>query len=543
MSKPVEISSVNGMGYPIGIDFGTSNSSMSKYVQNNIMGNGPQSLNFPITGKNLYPSFALIDNRKNIVYTGLPAYNKRFVEPENVISSVKRKIKSKDSYVVNGKIYSNKDIVSCIISDFIKEIKMTDHQLHPKVVVETVPYYFGENENFLIKEAVTMAINEQLGSDIKVFLIPEPIAASLAFLYEMKEETIDSETILVYDIGGGTLDLTLIKITNSLTTFNYEVLANVGIAKFGGDDIDMLLYDYIVKHEKLDFSTLPNRHKLSNTARLINEVIEVKQQLSTQNEYTFLCSNLIGTVPYVELVVTRELLESLLSGKAGSDRNMLGEFKDCLNKLFYKALKTPECVNMVLPVGGTSQIPIFRHTVNSICKNAKEVKTNDSTNIFTMVANGASVFGAMKCDELYGTSYRPFKFHNTVERITTRISHALYLQKYNGKLDLLIPSNAISPTRVLKTYFPSKFKQNDELVELSKVELFQAQGESKKNGNKIGAIDFSRYDIYSHGRDLKNIPISLMIEATDTAVKINCSIPKATQDGNDINFTQIIHYS
>lgn len=540
MSKPVNPNISSTSNAPIGIDFGTTNSAISRYVQS-VLVNGPENLNFPLTGNVLYPSAALLDKTDGSIKTGAFAYSKRFVEPENVVLSVKRKLTEATEYTIDGAVYKNVNIASSIIADLIKEIKTIDPLLHPKVVVVTVPYHFGEIENALIKQAAQKAIQETIGDDVDVFLFPEPVAASLAAVYQISEEDFGSKIMLIYDIGGGTLDFALVRVTKNENIFNCEVLANDGIAHFGGDDIDQLLYDYIVNQEKTDFSALPHRQQLMNKAHLLSASQEAKQQLSFSKNYSCLCTNLYGVEGgFLERVLSRNELDALLKGQLGSKRNMLGEFSNSLNRLYAKAAKTPESVDCVIPVGGSALIPLFRDFVKQKHVHAKEITDSNNYGRFVMVANGAAIYAAIKNDELYGTNYRPFNVSRTIESVKTRIPHSIFLQKYNGKLDLLIPANSVSPTRIEKTYYPTKIRSNGQTVELNSVAFFQGVGDSRKQSHCIGEVDFSGYTIYSHGRCADEIPIRITIEASDTLVTISCKIPKSNKDKKDIVFVKTL---
>lgn len=540
MNKPT-IPRANLFSCPIGIDFGTTNSAMSRYA-NTLLVKGPESFNFPLTGSTLYPSMAYLDAELGVIKTGVAAYNKRFLEPEKVISSIKRHITDNANFVVKGQSYSSVDIAKSIISDFIREIYLTDHDLHPKCVVVTVPYYFGENENTLIKLAAEQAIKECIQCDTNIFLIPEQVAASIASIYNLNMIDIDSKLFFIYDIGGGTLDVTLVRITSNASRFNYEVLANDGIARFGGDDIDTLLYNYVLKNVDIDSSSLTPYQLLVNRARLLNECKEAKHHLSFSTSYTLLCTNLFGVESgCIEIVITQDILNGLLSGLLGSDRNMLLELHHCIDSIYAKAKINPESVNYTIPIGGTSFIPLFRSYVKSVHKCSQEIASGNLMDNLTMVANGASIYAAMKSDEICNTHYHPFACHNAIEMIKTRVSHSLYVEKYNGKFDLIIPANSISPIQVKKRYYPAKFKDKGGIVDLAEVRLFQGKGESRKLGSYIGMIDFSQYIIYTHDRNINEIPIEVTIEATDTLVKAHCRIPKSDIQGNDIVFTQIIH--
>lgn len=543
MSKPVNNNSSHSSRYtvPIGIDFGTTNSAMSRY-NNSLLGSGPVSCNFPNTGSVLYPSMALLDRVDGTIRTGNAAYTHRLTNPEDVIVSVKRKILENNLYELGTRNLSNTDIVESIITGFLNEVKLTDHDFQPSVVTLTVPYYFGENENALILEAAQKALFSQLNYTNEVFLLPEPVAASIGSIFKLLNEEFTSKLFFVYDIGGGTLDLTLVRISNNSNTFEYEVLATDGINKFGGDDIDNLIYDYVIRRESLDFSQLDSHQQVLNRARLLEESKEAKHHLTSADKYFFMCSCLFGIENgYVELEMTRDLLNSILSGQQGSDRDMFSELNECINRLYYKSQIAPESVDFIVPVGGTSFVPLFRNLMTELHPHANELCGPNLMDNLVLVANGASIYSAMKCDELFGSVFHPFRHANSLERMKTRVSHALYLEKFNGKLDLIIESNSVSPAVTRRRYYPSKFKDGVDVVDLGMVNLYQGQGTSRKDKRLIGSIDFSDYAIYSHGRQLDSIPVDLEIIATDTLVKVSCCISKGGVDGQDIKFQQIIH--
>lgn len=541
MSKPIIPKSNNLNSAPIGIDFGTTNSVMSRYVHS-LLKTGPENLNFPITGSNLYPSIAIVDEKKCEIRTGKAAYTRKFIEPENVVSSVKRRIVEDSKYSFNGTSVSNMQIAEAIISDFVKEIKSTDHNFSPNVVVITVPYYFGENENALIKQAVENAIDKEINSAPSFFTIPEPVAASLSCLYDNKDKSLVSKVFFIYDIGGGTLDVTLVKISNDTTSFSYEVLANDGMSLFGGDDLDQFIFEYVTTHEQLDFSNLTEYQLNANKARLMEECKEAKHHLSSSESYDFMCPNLFGVEQgFIEMKITREKLESIIQGDNGIKRNMLSEMGECIERLYAKARIEKDSVDYIVPIGGTSLIPLFRQYLTNIHVKSEVLLSKTQNESFVAVANGASIYGALKSDEIYKTHYHPFKHQNAIEKMQTRISHSLYVEKYNGKLDKVVDANTISPFVFEKTYYPSKFIEGGNQVDMGVVRLYQGKGESRRNGEFIGDIDFSSYNIYSHGRSLNDIPIKLKIEVTDSLVIVTVLIQKSDINNKDIEFTQVIH--
>ena len=104
----------------------------------------------------------------------------------------------------------------------------------------------------------------------------------------------------------------------------------------------------------------------------------------------------------------------------------------------------------------------------------------------------------------------------------------------------MIEANALSPAISHKIYYPTKLSNSGDIVDIGTVQLYQGEGNSRKNRKYIGNIDFSEYIIYSHRRKLNDIPIYIDIEATETLVIVHCKIPNGDIRGNDIEFSQII---
>lgn len=524
--------------FPLGLDFGTSNSTVSWYNKT-ILKKGPECLNFPLTGSILYPSIALIDNEGKCIRTGLAAYNKRFTAPNDIVMSVKRRIAEPETYNLGNKTLTNIEVAKCIIADFIQELKSVYHDLRPNVIVATTPYYFGEIENYNIREAVISALNEQIGYNPEVFLLPEPIAASLAYILNNKKE-LNNCTFLVYDIGGGTLDLTLIRASSSDNTFDFEILANDGIQRFGGNDIDEIIYDYIIQQDGYDFSSLSAKLKARNRALLMNEAEQAKRHLTTQKQYDIVCAELSGVHELNDFVITRDTLDDLLQGRNGSKRNMLEELTECIHRLYSKAKIDVSSVDVLVPIGGTSLVPLFHNFIKNCHLDAKEYLSNDATTVFTSVSIGACIYAAMKSDSIYHTDFCPLGTQGKIEKMKTRVPHSLFIQKFDGSLDLIITANAVSPAQVKKTYYPAGYIQDGTFVNINEVPIFQGIGISRKASRKIGDINFNDIKIYSHGRNLKNIPIHLTFEATETLVIVHGKISKGTVNGDDITFNQII---
>ena len=234
-SKPITGLRLNP---PIGLDFGTSNSVISSFADE-LHRRGSFVYSLPVTGSFMYPSLVYHESKSGILKGGVLAYNRRNLEPENIIHSIKRRI-LEEEVEVGGRNFDVKRIISEILIGLLREVKSTELEMLPQMVTLTVPYYFKQLQNQIIKEAANIAFKEVFGLIPKIELLPEPVAAAIYVLFQNKSLNISERTLLVYDIGGGTCDLTLVRFSINRVNVEFEVLANDGVSDLGGDDIDNL---------------------------------------------------------------------------------------------------------------------------------------------------------------------------------------------------------------------------------------------------------------------------------------------------------------
>lgn len=208
----------------IGIDLGTTNSEVAILKED-----GKVEI-IPVEGEHIMPSCVGLDSEGKLV-VGRTAKNQMVSHPENTVLSIKRRMGEKTRVTLGEKSYSPEEISSFILGKMKDEAeKHIGHELTKAVI--TVPAYFDDAQRKATKDAGALA-----GLDV-VRIINEPTAAALA--YEAGHD--ENRRVLIYDLGGGTFDASLVVIEQGIV----EVKASHGDTHLGGDDFDKLLIDYVV---------------------------------------------------------------------------------------------------------------------------------------------------------------------------------------------------------------------------------------------------------------------------------------------------------
>ncbi len=360
----------------VGIDLGTTNSlvaiihpeSKSPVVLKEHDGNAlvPSSIHFNDSGS---------------VTIGDEAKSRLVAEPQSTIFSVKRlmgksyndlreqtpfftyKIIDDDTESLlkiqaGSKFYSHIELSSVIL----KELKnRAEHILKTPVnkAVITVPAYFNDAQRQATRDAGRLA-----GLDV-LRIVNEPTAASLAYGLGLKKEEI--KTVAVYDLGGGTFDISILRIAGGV----YEVLSTNGDTCLGGDDFDRAILNYWVSAAGILAEELSGNKNLAQEFRLQAE--EAKKQLSSANSFT-------GRVAGYDVTLTKEEFEELVMPLI--DRTLA-----CCKNALKDAELTIADIDEIIMVGGAVRIPLVKKAVADFFKR----KVNDSLNPDEVVALGAAV--------------------------------------------------------------------------------------------------------------------------------------------------------
>ncbi len=375
------------MSKVIGIDLGTTNSCVAVYE------GGEAKIIVNKEGKNTTPSVVAFTD-KGEVLVGDPAKRQAITNPEKTIYSIKRIMglmmdekhakdaMSKVGYkIVNrngaaaveiaGKVYTPQEISAKILSKLKADAETYLGQSVTDAVI-TVPAYFNDAQRKATQEAGTIA-----GLNV-LRIINEPTAASLAYGLEKKGE----EKVLVYDLGGGTFDVTVLEIGDG----TFEVLSTDGNAFLGGDDFDNRIIDMLVNDFKSDTGIDLKNDKMA-MQRLKDEAEKAKKELSSTNETEI-------NLPFITADATgpKHLVKSLSRAKFESmTDDLISETLSHIKTALKDAGLDKGEIKEVIMVGGSTRIPKAQQVVKEYF--GKEL--NNSVNPDEVVAAGAAIQGGV----------------------------------------------------------------------------------------------------------------------------------------------------
>ncbi|MDP4162624.1 MAG: molecular chaperone DnaK, partial [Bacillota bacterium] len=347
----------------IGIDLGTTNSCVAV-----LEGGEPKVIPNP-EGNRTTPSVVAFKNGERQV--GEVAKRQAITNP-NTIMSIKRHMGTSFKVEAEGKDYTPQE-VSAIILQYIKAYA-EDYLGEPvtKAVI-TVPAYFNDAERQATKDAGKIA-----GLEVER-IINEPTAAALAYGLDKTDE---EQTILVYDLGGGTFDVSILELGDGV----FEVKATAGDNRLGGDDFDQVIIDYLVEQFRKDNGIDLSKDKMA-LQRLKDAAEKAKKDLSgvasTQISLPFITAGEAGPL-HLEVTMTRAKFDELSSGLV--ERTM-GPTRQALSD----AGLTPSDIDKVILVGGSTRIPAVQEAI----KKATGKEPHRGVNPDEVVAMGAAIQGGV----------------------------------------------------------------------------------------------------------------------------------------------------
>ncbi|MFL0194061.1 Hsp70 family protein [Clostridium sp. WILCCON 0269] len=373
--------------YKLGIDLGTSTSVASIYI------NGKTRV-LKINGKEYMPSVVSFMD-KNTKLVGEEAKGRAVLDPVNTVSSIKRHM-GEEGYKVSilEETYTPEQIASEILSKIV-DAAYNQKDFEPEGslydAVICVPANFTDNAKIATKKAAEMA-----GLNV-LSLLEEPVAAAIMYGFDSNKD----QNVLVYDLGGGTFDVCVIKVQTKKNTMDrdkYKILSKEGIAQLGGDDFDRRIMeiineDFKAKNNGIDLLDMEkdqgiSKKKMKAAKQKLKEISEnVKIELSFKNSTSVLFPNIIqtgeGELLHLDMEIAKDAFEQAIS-------DLIDKTGETVKLALLNAKLTMEDIDKVILVGGSSLVPLVKSKIKEIFK----VEPYSDFNPITIVAEGAAIFAA-----------------------------------------------------------------------------------------------------------------------------------------------------
>lgn len=454
------------MGKVIGIDLGTTNSCVAfmdgkeAVVIANAEGGRttPSVVGFSKTGERLI---------------GEAAKRQAITNPDKTIVSIKRHMGTDYKVDIDGKKYTPQEISAMILQKLKQDAESYLGEEVTQAVI-TVPAYFNDSQRQATKDAGKIAGLEVLR------IINEPTAAALAYGLD----NTDDQKVLVFDLGGGTFDVSILELGDGV----FEVLATSGDNQLGGDDFDQVIMDYLIeefqKENGIDLRKDPNHTQVMQ--RLKNEAEKAKKDLSgvltTTISLPFLTADETGP-KHLEVTLTRAKFEELSADLI--ERTMVPT-RQALNDAGLK----PEDIDRVLLVGGSTRIPAVQEAIKKLI--GKE--PSKGVNPDEVVAMGAAIQGGVLSGDV----------KDVVLLDVTPLS--LGIETLGGVFTKLIERNTTIPTE--KSQIFSTAADNQTTVD---IHVLQGEREMAADNKTLGRFQLT--DIPPAPRGIPQIEVTFKIDA------------------------------
>src|SRR5918994_181166 len=458
------------MGKIIGIDLGTSNSAAAAMI-----GGKPtiiQAAEGTSVGGKAFPSVVAFTNTGDLL-VGEPARRQMISNPEGTVFAAKRKMGTDFKFNVRGKSYTPQQISSFILQKIKKDAEAFLGDTVDRAVI-TVPAYFNDNQRQATKDAGEIA-------GLKVErIINEPTAASLAYGLDKIQKDLK---IMVFDFGGGTLDVTIMEMGGGV----FQVKSTSGDTQLGGTDMDNAIIEYILQEFKQQ-TGLDVRNDKAAMMRIREAAekskIELSNLVSTEINLPFLAYDPSTGPKNLIINLTRSKLEELL-------RPIVEKCKNPMLQAIQDAKLTPADIDKIIMVGGPTRMPIVRQFVATIMGKEPERGVDPMEAVALGAAIQAAIIAGDVSSDILLVDVTPL---------------TLGLEVLGGLKETLIERNTTIPTKKSKVFTTAADYQ-------SAVTIHVVQGERPMASDCVSLGTFNLAGIPPAPRGIPQIEVTFDIDA------------------------------